>query len=262
MARSASPRRPRISVPSSRMRPASASSSRSSRRPSVLLPQPLSPTMASVSPRATVQVDAIHRAQRTAAAQRVDAVQALGTQQGGGHASLRRQGFHRCAPAGDVVAGADGAQRRHRLALRGGEGAAGGEAAAGQRVGRRGHAAGDGFQPLLRAGERRHRRQQRQRVGVLRIGEKGAAGARSTMRPAYITATSSAISATTPRLWVMNRMPVPCRSRSVASRERICAWMVTSSAVVGSSAISSAGSQASAMAIITRWRMPPESSCG
>ena len=38
--------------------------------------------------------------------------------------------------------------------------------------------------------------------------------------------------------------------------------MVTSSAVVGSSAISSAGSQASAMAIITRWRMPPDRRCG
>ncbi len=38
--------------------------------------------------------------------------------------------------------------------------------------------------------------------------------------------------------------------------------MVTSSAVVGSSAISSAGLQASAMAIIARWRMPPESWCG
>ena len=34
--------------------------------------------------------------------------------------------------------------------------------------------------------------------------------------------------------------------------------MVTSSAVVGSSAISSFGLQASAIAIITRWRMPPE----
>ena len=42
-------------------------------------------------------------------------------------------------------------------------------------------------------------------------------------------------------------------------RSRICAWMVTSSAVVGSSAISSLGRQESAMAIITRWRMPPES---
>ena len=38
--------------------------------------------------------------------------------------------------------------------------------------------------------------------------------------------------------------------------------MVTSSAVVGSSAMSSFGSQASAMAIITRWRMPPDSSWG
>ena len=38
--------------------------------------------------------------------------------------------------------------------------------------------------------------------------------------------------------------------------------MVTSSAVVGSSAISSLGLQAIAMAIITRWLMPPESWCG
>ena len=38
--------------------------------------------------------------------------------------------------------------------------------------------------------------------------------------------------------------------------------MVTSSAVVGSSAIRSFGRQASAMAIITRWFMPPESWCG
>src|SRR5881397_2872257 len=44
--------------------------------------------------------------------------------------------------------------------------------------------------------------------------------------------------------------------------ERICAWIVTSSAVVGSSAISSDGLQESAIAIITRWRMPPENSCG
>ena len=38
--------------------------------------------------------------------------------------------------------------------------------------------------------------------------------------------------------------------------------MVTSSAVVGSSAIRSFGRQAIAMAIITRWLMPPESWCG
>ena len=50
-----------------------------------------------------------------------------------------------------------------------------------------------------------------------------------------------------------------CRSRS---RSRIWAWIVTSSAVVGSSAISSEGSQDKAIAIITRWRMPPDSWCG
>ena len=49
-------------------------------------------------------------------------------------------------------------------------------------------------------------------------------------------------------------------SRIISSR--ICACTVTSSAVVGSSAISSFGSLMSAIAIITRWRMPPENSCG
>ena len=38
--------------------------------------------------------------------------------------------------------------------------------------------------------------------------------------------------------------------------------MVTSSAVVGSSAMMSFGLQASPIAIITRWRMPPENWCG
>ena len=43
---------------------------------------------------------------------------------------------------------------------------------------------------------------------------------------------------------------------------RIWACTVTSRAVVGSSAISTSGSLAIAIAIITRWRMPPENSCG
>ena len=42
----------------------------------------------------------------------------------------------------------------------------------------------------------------------------------------------------------------------------IWAWIVTSSAVVGSSATSTDGELAMAMAIIPRWRMPPENSCG
>ena len=46
------------------------------------------------------------------------------------------------------------------------------------------------------------------------------------------------------------------RSRSSAST---CACVVTSIAVVGSSAISRRGLQDSAMAIIARWRRPPES---
>ena len=40
------------------------------------------------------------------------------------------------------------------------------------------------------------------------------------------------------------------------------ACTVTSSAVVGSSAISSVGLRAMAMAIMARWRMPPENWCG
>ena len=43
---------------------------------------------------------------------------------------------------------------------------------------------------------------------------------------------------------------------------RICACVVTSSAVVGSSAIRRTGSRISAMAIMTRWRWPPDSWCG
>ena len=48
------------------------------------------------------------------------------------------------------------------------------------------------------------------------------------------------------------------RERSFMSF-RICAWIVTSSAVVGSSAMMSAGFIIRAIAISTRWRIPPES---
>ena len=41
-----------------------------------------------------------------------------------------------------------------------------------------------------------------------------------------------------------------------------CASTITSSAVVGSSATTKAGRSTSASAIISRWRMPPENSCG
>ncbi len=90
----------------------------------------------------------------------------------------------------------------------------------------------------------------------------GTTSPRSTIRPAYITMTRSAISATTPRLCVMNTIAMPVSRCRSCSSCRIWACTVTSSAVVGSSAISTAGSQASAMAIITRCRMPPERWCG
>ena len=47
-----------------------------------------------------------------------------------------------------------------------------------------------------------------------------------------------------------------------SSTSSTCAWIVTSSAVVGSSAISRSGSLAIDIAIIARCRMPPEYSCG
>src|SRR2546427_7088514 len=84
----------------------------------------------------------------------------------------------------------------------------------------------------------------------------------SITRPAYITVTSSAISATTPRSCVIRTTAEPKDSWRRAIRSRICAWIVTSSAVVGSSAMRMAGLHESAMAIIARWRIPPENWCG
>ncbi len=60
----------------------------------------------------------------------------------------------------------------------------------------------------------------------------------------------------------MKSIAMPSRACSPESSSSSCAWIVTSTAVVGSSAISRSGSLASAIAIITRWRWPPESWCG
>ena len=85
------------------------------------------------------------------------------------------------------------------------------------------------------------------------------ASAVSTIFPAYITPMRRARPATTPRSWVMRIMAMPSSSCSDPKRSRICFCTVTSSAVVGSSAISSLGLQAKAMAMVTRWRIPPDS---
>ena len=60
----------------------------------------------------------------------------------------------------------------------------------------------------------------------------------------------------------MNKRLILCVSLSLAISSMTWRWMVTSSAVVGSSAINNLGLQDKAMAIITRWRMPPENWCG
>ena len=81
----------------------------------------------------------------------------------------------------------------------------------------------------------------------------------STTRPSFMTRIRSAMSATTPMSWVMRTIPELIRVRRSRMSLRISAWTVTSSAVVGSSAMSSLGSHAIAWAIIARWRCPPES---
>ena len=62
--------------------------------------------------------------------------------------------------------------------------------------------------------------------------------------------------------WVTSIIAMPFSRASIFSSAMTCAWIETSSAVVGSSATISFGSAHSASAITTRWRMPPENSCG
>ena len=63
----------------------------------------------------------------------------------------------------------------------------------------------------------------------------------STMRPAYMTATRSAVSAMTPMSCVISITAVPWSRHSRLSKAMICACIDTSSAVVGSSAMISFG---------------------
>ena len=68
--------------------------------------------------------------------------------------------------------------------------------------------------------------------------------------------------ACTPMSWVtriIDERISRCTSRSMPSTS-FCT--TTSSAVVGSSATMKSGRQTLASAMVTRWRIPPESSCG
>ena len=84
----------------------------------------------------------------------------------------------------------------------------------------------------------------------------------STTRPAYITIDAVGDLGDHAQV-VRDQQDAPCRlALQLAQQVEDLRLHVTSSAVVGSSAISRSGWQASAIAIITRWRMPPESWCG
>ena len=80
----------------------------------------------------------------------------------------------------------------------------------------------------------------------------------SIISPAYMTATLSQVSATMPKSCVIIIMAVFMLVWSSLMSFRTWAWMVTSSAVVGSSEMSTLGEQASAMAMTTRCFIPPE----
>ena len=256
--------------------------SRVTHRPSVLLPLPDSPTRPSTSPVATVRLtpstartgpkcltrSTISRVVVVAGA----CVAVIGVPPAPrrrradrprrrARAPRRAQGMpapHRVPGRSDVEPGLD------RAALRVGVGTTVGEGARLRRHPHGRHPPGDLAQPALRMpGRVRHRVQQT--VGVRMAvprEERVGVPASSTTRPAYMTTTRSAMSATTPRSWVISRTAVPISVRRSRSTSRIPAWTVTSSAVVGSSATRILGRQATAMAIITRCRIPPESWCG
>ena len=122
------------------------------------------------------------------------------------------------------------------------ERAARGEAAAGWRVRHVRHHALDGGE-MRRCGGRaaESSRAGRRCRDAAALANSSSTGARSTISPAYITATSSQTSATTPRSWVIRMIAAPLAAFSSRIRSRICACRVTSSAVVGSSAISRRG---------------------
>ncbi len=140
------------------------------------------------------------------------------------------------------------------------------EAAAGRMRERIGRRAFDGHQPPLSRDmpvDARHRVDQRPGVGMARIGQDLPRSAPPRPPRRHTSRSTRAHTlAITPSSWLIRMMAAPKSRLSSTIRSRICAWMVTSSAVVGSSAISSAGSLEKPIASMTRWRMPPENWCG
>ena len=180
---------------------------------SVVLPQPLSPDQAQAFAALDVEADIVDRdldSRRPAAEARAANLEALGQIAAPAAA----------APAASAPAG-HGSLRMDHLAGGGG-------------ISRKRD------QPLARLHvEARHRAQQRLEIGVARDGGRYRPGFRSPSPcRGRCTTTSSATLATTPRSWVIISSAMPSSAWRSLISFRIWAWMVTSSAVVGSSAIS------------------------
>ena len=88
--------------------------------------------------------------------------------------------------------------------------------------------------------------------GCSELAKSSGDSASSTISPAYMIATRFANSSSSDRSCVMNSTAKPSSRCSCWSSCRISRWTTTSSAVVGSSMITSSGSSASAIAMITR----------
>ena len=88
-------------------------------------------------------------------------------------------------------------------------------------------------------------------------GRASTTDASSTTRPAYMTSTRWHICEMIPRSCETRSTAIPSSRASRRIRARTCAWIVTSSAVVGSSAMSRLGVQEIPIPIITRCAMPP-----
>ena len=238
--------------------------SRRSVRPRVLLPQPLSPTSPSVSPRTTSKLTpstafTVPRT-RPSSPPRTGKCVLRSRRPGAGARSWRG---HRVVAGGGLAVALRLERRIHPGAHLEGALAAVPEAAARRAGGAgsapcRGWSSAAGALPRVCTAWKDGMERSRPAVyGCAGWRNSVRTGACSTTRPAYITTTASQLSATTPRSWVMSMTAMPALGLQPLSSSRICAWIVTSSAVVGSSAMSSSGLHASAMAIITRWRMPP-----
>ena len=251
-------------------------------RPSVDLPQPDSPTRPSTSPR-DLEVDAVDGAQHVAAASRRTASTTLAAEREvhlTRPANLEQRLSHRRSPApvarprrtprsgctrsrGPLPIGpqrelAATCSPRCTNAQRGWKRQPGG------RRGEVGRRARDRRERLADEVEVGHRsRAGRACTGGAARGRPSSTVPVSTTWPAYMTATRWHVCAID-REVVRDEDDADAELARGATRSsfRIWSWIVTSSAVVGSSQRISFGSADSAIAIITRCRMPPESSCG